>query len=82
MSRGEGKEGLLVVEQRTAHESDAVAMVRFTKVNPHLVVVGREFSAKRVVRRKKEDEVGPDRQSRLSPTTTKTMWSSIVMNRY
>lgn len=69
MSCGEGKEDRLVVEQRTAHESDAVAMARFTDANSYLV------------RRKKEDEAGPQGRSRLSRTTTKTVPSSIVMTR-
>lgn len=59
VSCDEEKEDRLVVEQRTAQESDAVAMSRFAEANPHLVAAEREFYTKRDAERKKEDKAGP-----------------------
>lgn len=63
MSRKQEKEDCLVFEQRTTHESDAVAMARFAEANPHLMEAEREYFAGRNAEHKnmikKEDEAGP-----------------------
>jgi hypothetical protein len=63
--RKEEKEDRLVVEQRTAHESDAVALARFAAANPHLVQAGYKFYARRDAQSKKKDETSPSRVNKI-----------------